>query len=140
MKLEQLTESYQRVSKAEKDTLYKGLELYLLGAVEFYTGPCLPMNGGGVSGGGFGGGSIFDRMDHLAGSRPLGQANASRPLTIRDFPASGFQLHIHEGAGGTAHLKTYKGEHLLLSSYDAAMADWGFEYLLKNSKSVYDTK
>lgn len=44
-------------------------------------------------------------------------------LTIRDFPASGFQLHIHEGEDGSANLKTYNGERIPISSYDAAMAD-----------------
>ena len=45
-------------------------------------------------------------------------------LTIRDFPASGFQLHIHEGAGGSAHILDYaRSERYPISSYDAAMAD-----------------
>jgi len=44
-------------------------------------------------------------------------------LTIRDFPASGFQLHIHEGEGGTAHIKTYDGRYANISSYEAAIAD-----------------
>ena len=45
-------------------------------------------------------------------------------LTIRDFPASGFQLHIHEGEDGTAKLKDYKGNKISeMNSYDAAMAD-----------------
>lgn len=45
-------------------------------------------------------------------------------LTIRDFPSSGFQLHIHEGQDGTAKLKDYKGNKISeMNSYDAAMAD-----------------
>lgn len=66
----------------------------------------------GDCGGRFNGdGGIFNVADRIS------------RLTIRDFPSSGFQLHIHEGEGGTAHLKTYKGEYINLSSYDAAMAD-----------------
>ncbi|MCK4647514.1 hypothetical protein KAT24_01125 [Candidatus Pacearchaeota archaeon] len=48
----------------------------------------------------------------------------SEPLTIRDFPASGFQLHIHEEPGGKPLLKDYSGKKISeLNSYDAAMAD-----------------
>lgn len=50
---------------------------------------------------------------------------SSKPsLTIRDFPASKVQLHIHEGQGGTAHWRTYdRQDKIPMSSYDAAMAD-----------------
>ncbi len=54
----------------------------------------------------------------LYSSGPLG---GSGPLTIRPF--SGFDLHIHEGAGGSANIKYPDGSHTLLDSYDAAMAD-----------------
>ncbi len=48
----------------------------------------------------------------------------SGPLTIRDFPASGFQLHIHERPGGKALFKSYSGKKIAeINSYDAAMAD-----------------
>lgn len=48
----------------------------------------------------------------------------SQDLTIRDFPASNFQLHIHEGAGGITHFKHGKN-YSEINSYDAAMADGG---------------
>lgn len=48
-------------------------------------------------------------------------------LTIRSLPALGTQLHIHEGAGGTAQFKHDVGEgsdkYSEINSYDAAMAD-----------------
>jgi len=56
-------------------------------------------------------------------------------LTIRDFPASGFQLHIHEGEGGTIHIKTYDGKYFNISSYDAAIAD-----LLADRLKIKDIK
>lgn len=52
-----------------------------------------------------------------------------RDLTIRSLPASGTQLHIHEGANGMAHFKHDVGEgpekYSQINSYDAAMADAG---------------
>ncbi len=49
------------------------------------------------------------------------QSMSSGPLTIRPF--SGFELHIHEGAGGTGHIKYPDGTKELLDSIDAAIAD-----------------
>jgi len=81
-------------------------------------------------------GSLSRPLRPLGLSRPLDASNlsggsslpilpsVSRPLTIRDFPESGFQLHIHEGPGGSANIKAYgesKGQPI--SSYDAAIAD-----------------
>ncbi len=43
-------------------------------------------------------------------------------LTIRPISPN-VSLHIHEGAGGTAQLKTFKNEYQSLSSYEAAMLD-----------------
>jgi hypothetical protein len=58
------------------------------------------------------------------GSSPSFRANDN--LTVRDFPALSFQLHIHEDPDGKAKLKGYDGEKLSeLNSYDAAMADGG---------------
>ena len=38
--------------------------------------------------------------------------------------SSGFQLHIHEQAGGTAHIWDYgRNNKIGINSYDAAMAD-----------------
>ncbi len=52
------------------------------------------------------------------------QIVTSPKLTIRDFPASGFQLHIHEGENGTAHIWDYKRQKKFnISSYDAAIMD-----------------
>ena len=60
----------------------------------------------------------------LSGSKPL-SFGSSGPLTIRDFPSLGFQLKIHEGPGGTAHITKYGTNKIIseLNSYDAAMAD-----------------
>ncbi|MCC7574914.1 hypothetical protein KO361_04955 [Candidatus Woesearchaeota archaeon] len=45
-------------------------------------------------------------------------------LTIRDFPVSGVQLHMHEGPGGTAHWRSYdRKDKIPINGYDAAMAD-----------------
>lgn len=42
-------------------------------------------------------------------------------LTIR--PLGNTQMHIHEGAGGSAHIKTRDNQYQNLSSYNAAMMD-----------------
>ena len=44
-------------------------------------------------------------------------------ITIRDFPACGIQLHIHEGPGGISHFKTYNEEYIEISSEAAALGD-----------------
>jgi hypothetical protein len=46
----------------------------------------------------------------------------SGDLTIRPI-SSNVSLNIHEGAGGTAHLKIKGKEYQNLSSYEAAMID-----------------
>ena len=46
----------------------------------------------------------------------------SAPLTIRPL-GDNSQLHIHEGIGGIAHIKTRDGSFHHLNSYDAAMLD-----------------
>lgn len=43
-------------------------------------------------------------------------------LTMRPIGPNS-QLHIHEGEGGTAHIKTRKEEYQNINSYDAAMLD-----------------
>lgn len=71
-------------------------------------------------------------MKPLLPSSPLKEPKKIRPnenLTILDLPASGIQLHTHEGENGTAHLKTYSGDIIPISSYDAAMADINWEEL-----------
>jgi hypothetical protein len=50
--------------------------------------------------------------------------HSDNSFTVNDFPASGFQLHIHEGEEGTAHIWDYKREKKFnISSYDAAIMD-----------------
>ncbi len=69
MQIEQMAESYEPTSRKTDNAEYGRLELYSLGT-GFYTG----LLGGGsrpLGGGLFGGGSIFDRMERLAESRPL---------------------------------------------------------------------
>ncbi len=68
---------------------------------------------------------MYQTIDtYTGGTTQLYSFDPPKPnLTIRDFPVSGVQLHIHEGPGGTAHLKTKKNEYFNLNSYDAAMAD-----------------
>jgi len=47
-------------------------------------------------------------LDYLKELNPISsRLGSGRNLTIRDFPASGFQLHIHEGDGGSASLVSY---------------------------------
>ena len=43
-------------------------------------------------------------------------------LTIRPLGPNS-QLHIHEGQGGTAHIKTRDNQYQNLNSYQAAMMD-----------------
>lgn len=54
---------------------------------------------------------------------PLKPSRTIGPLVIRSFPASGFQLHIHEQPGGIAHIKYPDGTYTEMNSYEAAMAD-----------------
>ena len=46
----------------------------------------------------------------------------SGKITIRPLGPNS-QLHIHEGSGGTAHIKTRDNQYQNLSSYQAAMMD-----------------
>ncbi len=74
-------------------------------------------------------GGCPDGAEKISGTQSSTQQSTSELLTMRDFPGSGFQLHIHEGEtrhgeyGSKAHLKTYDGEKFRLNSYEAAMAD-----------------
>ena len=43
-------------------------------------------------------------------------------LTIRPLGPNS-QIHIHEGSGGTAHIKTRDNQYQNLNSYQAAMMD-----------------
>ena len=106
--LEQIAYEIPRVSEARQ-------EVYRVGNLESLSAVALYYGSGGSPLGSLGSFGIV--------STPL--MKSGEKLTIRDFPASGFQMHIHEGDGGTSHLKTYNGEKILMSSYDAAMADGG---------------
>ncbi|MFT4308709.1 MAG: hypothetical protein ACMXYM_05070 [Candidatus Woesearchaeota archaeon] len=55
-------------------------------------------------------------------------------LTIRDMPASGVQLHINEGPGGTTHLKTYDQQRIPIDGYRGAMLDY---FLDQNGNKKY---
>ena len=64
-----------------------------------------------------------------------------KSLSIVDLPSLSVQIHIHEGAGGSANVKGYgslKGEQI--SSYDAAMADYYAEGLGLKRISKQDKK
>jgi hypothetical protein len=64
------------------------------------------------------------------GSRPINFAiipskplrTISNNLIIRPL-GKNISLHIHEGAGGTAQIKTSKNEYQSLNSYESAMID-----------------
>ncbi|OGJ13272.1 hypothetical protein A3K82_01800 [Candidatus Pacearchaeota archaeon RBG_19FT_COMBO_34_9] len=112
---------------------YSITDLENLSASVLYTGHLPPMGPGGFG--------LLPKGDSYGISIPIytreGTVDSSslgtyappklqpRPdLTMRDFPASGFQLHIHEGVGGITHFKHGKN-YSEINSYDAAMADGG---------------
>ena len=67
---------------------------------------------------------ISDLESLSASALYYGQGNVTMPgeMTIRPLGPN-VQLHIKEGAGGTAHLKTRDGEYQNLGSYEASMLD-----------------
>ncbi|MBU2616977.1 MAG: hypothetical protein KKB79_03295 [Nanoarchaeota archaeon] len=67
---------------------------------------------------------IVDLESLSASALYYGEGNVIMPgeLTIRPLGPN-VQLHIKEGAGGTAHLKTRDGQYQNLGSYEAAMLD-----------------
>jgi len=73
-------------------------------------------------------------LEHLSASalytgEPCGGIGLPVPrLTIRPIGPN-TQLHIHEGIGGTAHIKTRRGEYQNISSFDAAILDAALEAL-----------
>jgi hypothetical protein len=91
-----------------------GIEKLLLFSVFFEDTTDLPM---------YGDGEKFKKKELYNPPKIEPSSN----LTIRDFPASGFQLHIHEGnINEPSSLVNYpRTNKFLLSSYDAAMADGG---------------
>jgi len=124
MQLEQSL--YEPIQESEK----KSFRVYQVGDLENLSATALHYGEGGSSGfvgGGFGGISKKDLDKYgIVGmpSMKIPKIQPNQNLTIRDFPASGFQLHIHEGAGGTAHIWDYKRKNKIeINSYDAAMAE-----------------
>lgn len=84
----------------------------------------------------FGWTGMYTTIDvYASGTAALYTPKPKPNLVIRDLPASGLQLHIHEGHGGTSHLKTYKGDYININSYDAAMMDWELDRLIAGLKS-----
>jgi hypothetical protein len=125
--LEQI--AYQIPRELGEDRIYTVRDLEYLSAVELY-------GSGPLKIGGF---KPLGRIGGGLGSGPLKPSLPSKPLTIRPF--SSFDLHIHEGAGGTGHIKYPDGSRTLLNSYDAAMADlWADRLEIKKilKKLKYD--
>ena len=87
---------------------HKTIDVYAKGTIVLYSGKPIGSMGSGMK---------------------LGSTHQRSKLTIRNFPASGVQLHIHEGPDGTAHLKTHKNEYINVNSYDAAMMDYRMDKL-----------
>ncbi len=85
----------------------------------------------------------FDSPPDFGGSSSLrsgiGKSSSQNKnsLTVLDFPSSGFQVHIHEGAGGSANVQPYGGigPKINVSSYDVATLDYDFSKLFPKSKS-----
>jgi len=67
---------------------------------------------------------VVGDLESLSASTLYGYGNSGDSggrMTIR--PLGNTQIHIHEGAGGSAHLKTAKKEYQSIGSYEAAMLD-----------------
>lgn len=63
------------------------------------------------------------KVDHLQSfSASVLYYGGGVKMTIRPLGPN-TSLHIHEGPGGTAHIKTRKNEYQHLGSYEAAMLD-----------------
>ena len=102
--------------------------IYQIGDLENLSATALHYGEGGGSSGGFGGGGFggIGKKDMDKYGIVIPKIKPSQNLTIRDFPASGFQLHIHEGeTTKPSSIMDYSRKRVLLSSYDAAMADRG---------------
>jgi len=134
--LEQTLYESPRVQEKRQRVYFSLGDLESLSANVLYTGDLPPMGPGGFgfSPGGDSYGAvppIFTRDGRtVSGDSPaLYEPAKIQPLpdlTVRDFPASGFQLHIHEGETTKASsIMDYLRNKSLLSSYDAAMADAG---------------
>ena len=108
--------------ETERQRVYTTVDLDTLSVNVLYSlsTPLRVRAGGGLS-------KPLDASNLSGGSSSPILPSVSRPLTIRDFPESGFQLHIH-GNGGYIDEAGFKkhGEvkqFMKLSSYDAAMGD-----------------
>ncbi len=123
MKLEKQMYEIPRI----KERIYQIGDLENLSATALHYGEG-GGSSGGFSGGGFGGISKkdMDKYGIVITPQMIPKIRPSQNLTIRDFPASGFQLHIHEGeTTKPSSIMDYSRNKFCLPSYDAAMADGG---------------
>lgn len=136
--LEQTLYESPRIQGKKQQVYFNLGDLESLSASVLYTGDLPPMGPGGF---GFSQGvdsygavpPIFTKDGRaVSGDSPaLYEPAKIQPLpdlTVRDLPASGFQLHIHEEAGGYTHfthLTNGEKSYSEINSYDAAMADGG---------------
>jgi len=68
-----------------------------------------------------------------------GDSGNSGGFSYISLPGMNVQAHCHEGANGTTHFKTFKGEKIrMLDSYQFAMGDLYAKAL--NLKTGYNTK
>ena len=131
----------QIASKSFTGTSFSGTVQYDLGVMQMYSGwaqpPSMLPRGGfqpQIGSAGYGH-SPVPYAQNLPSTVDINSYGFHMParimpepeLTIRDMPASGVQLHIHEGEGGTAHLRTYNREKILMDTYSAAMLDFYLE-------------
>lgn len=119
--LEQTAYQLPKFQKREQPIYFTSKSLENLSALPLYSsGKIFLPNGQCVDG---------DSVGFMGnvGSNPAGSnIRANENLTIRDLPALGIQLHIHEEEGGKPKLINYGRIKLSeLNSYDAAMADGG---------------
>ncbi len=80
--------------------------------------------------------ALYTSSDHGPAVRmPVGRNGG---LTIR--PLGQTQLHIHEGAGGTAHIKYKDGTRTPIGGYDAAMMDLSLDLAADKAMGRIRTK
>ena len=138
MRLEQITRHYEETPK-EEEVFYNRFELYLFGAIQFYT-----IGGSGPLGGNFasrplsfardfGRESIFDRMNRLAASRPLTleQKGSSFKVFSPDTSTPLLRLDLKPHEFGKPHLQY--GEDLFTGRTGEEASDI-FAQILKTSR------
>mgnify|MGYP001594863022 CR=1 FL=1 len=103
-------------------------DLEKLSASALYTGDLPPLSAGfGVGmGDSYGAGDCPADRVNLGGPGLPSLHFTNKKLSVLSLPNLGTSLHIHEGAGGSAHFKHDKGKgadkYSQINSYDAAMA------------------